>query len=251
METPRSNLSQILHHINGAYTNYYNTKRRRSGHLFQGRYKAIVVEADAYCQELSRYMHLNPVRAGITEKPSGYRWSSYSYYIGLSKRPDWLTVDTVLGYFDNDKSTAQRRYRRFVEDAIGRKTKSPLKDLYASTFLGSEKFVNWAKENWIGLQNADIRNMPVLKELKERPLLGEIEHAVHFVVSGESPLFKKLCLYASQEYGGYGLKEIGAYYKMRGSAVSQSNRRFGRRASKEEELENVLAEIKRMLKVET
>lgn len=251
LETPRSNLSQILHHINGAYTNYYNTKRRRSGHLFQGRYKAIVVEADAYCQELSRYMHLNPVRAGITEKPSGYRWSSYSCYVGLSKRPDWLTVDSVLGYFDNDKSTAQRRYRGFVENAIGGKTKSPLKDLYASTFLGSEEFVNWAKENWIGLKNADIRNMPVLKELKERPLLKEIEQAVHFVVSREAPFFKKLCLYASQEYGGYGLKEIGAYYKMRGSAVSQSNRRFGRRISKDEELENVLAELRGMLKVET
>ncbi len=171
--------------------------------------------------------------------------------MGLSKRPDWLTVDSVLGYFDNDKSTAQRRYRGFVENAIGGETKSPLKHLYASTFLGSEKFVNWAKENWIGLKNADIRNMPVLKELKERPLLKEIEQAVHFVVSREAPFLKKLCLYASQEYGGYGLKEIGAYYKMRGSAVSQSNRRFGRRISKDEELENVLAELRRMLKVET
>jgi hypothetical protein len=70
-------------------------------------------------------------------------------------------------------------------------------------------------------------------------------------VGSEVRLFKKLCLYASQEYGGYGLKEIGAYYKMRGSAVSQSNRRFGRRISKDKELENVLAELKKMLKVET
>ena len=65
LETPRSNLSQILHHINGAYTTYFNVKRGRSGHLFQGRYKAILVEKDAYCQELSRYIHLNPVRACV------------------------------------------------------------------------------------------------------------------------------------------------------------------------------------------
>ncbi len=251
VETPRSNLSQILHHINGAYTNYYNARRRRSGHLFQGRYKAIVVEADAYCQELSRYMHLNPVRAGITQKPSEYRWSSYSCYVGLSKKPEWLIMDRVLGYFDKDKSRAQSRYRGFVENAIGRKTKSPLMEIYASTFLGSEKFITWAKENWIGLKNADTRNIPVLKELKERALLEEIERAVHFVASREDPLFKKLCLHASQEYSGYSLKEIGAYYKMRGSAVSQSNRRFQRRVSKDKELKNVLAELKRMLKVET
>ena len=160
-------------------------------------------------------------------------------------------MDRVLGYFDKDKSRAQRRYRGFVENAIGRKTKSPLMEIYASTFLGSEKFITWAKENWIGLKNADTRNIPVLKELKERALLEEIERAVHFVASREDPLFKKLCLHASQEYSGYSLKEIGAYYKMRGSAVSQSNRRFQRRVSKDKELKNVLAELKRMLKVET
>ena len=64
LETPRGNLSQIIHHINGAYTTYFNVKRDRSGHLFQGRFKGILVEKDAYCKELSRYIHLNPVRAG-------------------------------------------------------------------------------------------------------------------------------------------------------------------------------------------
>jgi len=69
LQTPEGNLSQIMHHINGAYTNYYNTKRNRAGHLFQGRYKAILVNIDEYAKELSRYIHLNPVRAGMAEKP--------------------------------------------------------------------------------------------------------------------------------------------------------------------------------------
>jgi putative transposase len=69
LETPRGNLSQILHHVNGAYTTYYNVKRRRSGHLFQGRYRALLVEKESYCQELSRYIHLNPVRAALVEEP--------------------------------------------------------------------------------------------------------------------------------------------------------------------------------------
>ena len=73
LETPTGNLSQIMRHINGAYTTYFNVKRKRSGHLFQGRFKAILVEADEYAAELSRYIHLNPVRAGIATKPEDYQ----------------------------------------------------------------------------------------------------------------------------------------------------------------------------------
>ena len=81
LETPEGNLSQIMRHINGAYTTYFNTKRKRAGHLFQGRYKAILVEADEYATHLSRYIHLNPVRAGMVSVPEDYTWSSYHYYI--------------------------------------------------------------------------------------------------------------------------------------------------------------------------
>ena len=79
LETPLANLSQIMRHINGAYTNYFNTKRKRVGHLFQGRYKAILIEADAYLLELSRYIHLNPVKAKIVSRLEDYPWSSYLY----------------------------------------------------------------------------------------------------------------------------------------------------------------------------
>ena len=95
VETPRGNLSQILHHINGAYTAYFNTKMKRSGHLFQGRYKAILVEKDSYCQELSRYVHLNPVRTGLVKRPSEYHWSSYTYYIGQKEKPRWLITESI------------------------------------------------------------------------------------------------------------------------------------------------------------
>jgi putative transposase len=75
-ETPSGNLSQIMRHINSAYTTYFNVKRDRSGHLFQGSYKAILVDMDEYAKELSRYVHLNPVRAKIVETPEEYDWSS-------------------------------------------------------------------------------------------------------------------------------------------------------------------------------
>ena len=93
VETPRGNLSQILHHINGAYTTYFNIRRERAGHLFQGRYKSILVEKDAYCIQLSRYIHKNPVRAGLVNMPSEYPWSSYPHYIGR-KWYEWGQVST-------------------------------------------------------------------------------------------------------------------------------------------------------------
>lgn len=81
IETPVGNLAQTMRHINGLYTTYFNVKRNRNGHLFQGRYKAILVEKDEYAGELSRYIHLNPVRAKIVERPEDYEWSSYRSYI--------------------------------------------------------------------------------------------------------------------------------------------------------------------------
>ena len=109
VETPSGNLSQIMKHINGAYTNYFNIKRKRSGHLFQGRYKAILIEADEYAQELSRYIHLNPVRVGMVSRPEEYQWSSYSDYIGQRKAPDWLKRELIIGYFGKIISEAESK----------------------------------------------------------------------------------------------------------------------------------------------
>ena len=99
LETPSGNLSQVMQHINGAYTNYFNAKRKRAGHLFQGRYKSILIEADSYALELSRYIHLNPARVGASVVPDDYRWSSYKDYIGLRETPKWLNTAFILEQF--------------------------------------------------------------------------------------------------------------------------------------------------------
>ena len=249
LETPLANLSQILHHINGAYTAYFNTKRKRSGHLFQGRYRAIVVEKDTYCQELSRYIHLNPVRAGLVDKPSEYRWSSYSYYIGKERKPAWLTTESVLGYFGQDESSARKNYRKFVETAVGLDTKAPLEEVFASTFLGSEKFIAWAKKNLIDRSKADTRNIPVLKQMVDKPSLKEIQQTIESIIGKDHPFRKALSIYMSHQYGGFRLKEIGVYYGMRGSAVSQSSRRFKQKIARDRELRKAVAEIARQLRV--
>ncbi|MEJ2202433.1 MAG: transposase, partial [Desulfuromonadaceae bacterium] len=90
LETPEGNLSQIMRHINGAYTTYCNTQCQRFGPVFRERFRAIPVEADLCAGELSRYLHLNPVRAGLVERPENYIWSSYRSYVGLGSAAEWL-----------------------------------------------------------------------------------------------------------------------------------------------------------------
>ena len=111
IETPLGNLSKIMQHINSAYTTYFNIKRKRSGHLFQGRYKSILVEVDEYAKELSRYIHLSPVRAKMVKTPEEYQWSSYSYYADKKKTPEWLYRDFILGYFGKRLSASQKNYK--------------------------------------------------------------------------------------------------------------------------------------------
>jgi len=115
VETSHGNLSQIMRHINGAYTNYYNTRHSRSGHLFQGRYRAILVEKDAYAAELSRYIHLNPVRAKMVPGWSDYAWSSCRVYTGREKKPKWLATQFILGYFGNSGREKELAYIQFLE----------------------------------------------------------------------------------------------------------------------------------------
>jgi putative transposase len=254
LETPRGNLSEILHHINGAYTTYFNIKRKRSGHLFQGRFKAILVEKEVYAQELSRYIHLNPVRAGLAEDPSSYPWSSYPYYVGLAKRPSWMETRTILGYFSRDEKEANKAYRDFVEQGTGKEIRNPLKEVVGSTFLCGESYIEQVvRRGGIPLSD-DKRNVPALRVLDKRPSLKEIENWIQGVISRQEEIFRKFCLYFSHRFGGYSLEEIGAYYGMKGAAVSQAARRFQKRIrvdSALQRVENKLLRNQDMLKVET
>ena len=142
IETPEANLSKALHHINSSYTTYINHKRKRSGHLFQGRYKAIVVSKDNYLVELSRYIHLNPFRAGKVEKPEEYQYSSYKTY-KTGKKDEILTQDLILGLIAGHKSEARRKYKAFVETAM-RGNEEPdevVKDVFGGIILGGTKFI--------------------------------------------------------------------------------------------------------------
>jgi putative transposase len=138
VETPDANLSEGMRQLNGVFTQYVNRTHTRVGHLFQGRFKAILVERDSYLLELARYVVLNPVRAGMVPAPGDWPWSSYRAMVGEVPAPGWLETDAVLRVFSDERTTAVNGYRRLKAEGIG--AASPWQGLKGQIDLGSDQF---------------------------------------------------------------------------------------------------------------
>lgn len=254
LQTPQGNLSQIMRHINGAYTTYFNVKRKRAGHLLQGRYKAILVEADTYAGELSRYIHLNPVRAGIVARPEDYAWSSYRCFVGRQSRPHWLMTDFILDSMIAFGDEAAKGYQRFVEDRLGGGYESPLKEVIAATILGTETFVQAVVGKHVEHRQTD-RNVPAVKGIAGRWTVEQIVAATMAVVDKEENLRRKVCITLCHRYSGAKLKDIGAHFGISDAAVAQTSCRLMKRKVDDEVIRQTLERIVQLLngnvKVET
>mgnify|MGYP001596227669 CR=1 FL=1 len=225
LETPAGNLSEIMHHINGAYTTYFNVKRKRVGHLFQGRCKAILIEVDEYITELSRYIHLNPVRAGIVARPEEFVWSSYSDYIGQGSAPSWLKTDFILRYFAARTTDACKHYRSFVELMIGKECESPFKDTFGSSILGSQGFIEEITSNHLQEKEED-RNVPAFQKLKAKPALEEIIGGVKSIFGADDKLARQASIYVCHKYSGARLRELAGIFGIGDTAIIEASRRF-------------------------
>ena len=139
VETVDGNLSRGMRQLNGEYTQRFNRRHGVVGHLFQGRYKAILVQKEAYLLELSRYLVLNPLRAGMVESLNDWPWSSYPCVLGQHACPEWLDEDWLLGQFGKTRETARQNYTAFV--LAGRGLLSPLEQVQHQLLLGDEAFV--------------------------------------------------------------------------------------------------------------
>lgn len=161
IETPQPNLSKAIKWINVSYAAYFNRKRQRSGHLFQGRFKAIVVDADEYLKQLSRYIHLNPIRAKMVSHLKEYQWSSYPAFSGYKKAPEWIETGWILSLFGKSK----KRYRQFVEKVQYEEIQDPSKDIVNGLILGGLEFVDWIKTTFLD-KTASSKEKPQLINLK-------------------------------------------------------------------------------------
>ena len=156
IETPEGNLSKGMRQLNGIYTQKYNWKYKKTGHVFQGRYKAIIVDKDSYLLELCRYVVLNPVRANIVNQPQDWKWSSYLSTAGVTRPPLCLTIDWILGQFSQKKKRAQELCKQLVLKGMTKET--PWKDLQGQIFLGDKGFIEKCKIT-LGIP-ADLKEIP-------------------------------------------------------------------------------------------
>lgn len=191
LETPKPNLSQGMRQLNGTYTQAVNRRHQRVGHLFQGRFTAILVEKEAHLLELCRYVVLNPVRAKVVSHPRLWGWSSYRDTVGARPAPTWLTTDWILEQFGSRQQEAQVRYREFVAD--GRDGPRPWDQLKGQIYLGSETFIARHQPDRM------IRDIPRRQTQASRPSLQELFQRRRHEV--------QLIAVAYRQYG-YRLREI-------------------------------------------
>ena len=213
VETPEGNLSRGMRQLNGIYTQKYNWKYGKTGHIFQGRYKAILVDKEGYLLELCRYVVLNPVRANIVKRPLDWQWSSYRSTAGSVKSPQWLSTDWILTQFGRSRRRAQRLYQKFIMEGITKET--PWKDLKGQIFLGDKGFIEECKRILDG--SIDLREIPRLQRYAERPVLTELmnEEIRRDRVQRDQAVYHAHVTY------GYTLKEIADHLGLHYTTVSK------------------------------
>lgn len=248
IETTQENLSKMMHYVNGSYTSYFNCRHKKSGHLFQGRYKSILVDKEAYFMELTRYIHLNPVRAHIVDAPGEYEWSSYQEYTG--RRKAWLIdKDRVKLYMDIDN----KGYEQFVGEGMSNQKGDRLFDkVYAGFLLGKASFV---KES-LGMLKPQIAIQEVSYKNQVQRTAG-VDEVVTKIAGyyGERPediygarkkpkRSKKIAVYLSKRLTSMTNRELGVYFGIGHSAVSKAVLDIERRIASERTLQK---EIKHLI----
>jgi putative transposase len=174
VQTPDANLSRSMRHLNGVYTQRYNKRNSCDGPLFRGRYKSIVVESDSYALELIRYIHRNPLEAGLVDNLQKYQWNTHKLYLSNAKKWNWLHKDFILKLFSKSKPESIRLYKQFVlkktpvtiNKILGRKN--------LPTVLGSKRFVDRIKDKFFNLNDFE----EILATKRLAPDIDKIKYAV-------------------------------------------------------------------------
>jgi putative transposase len=259
VSTPEANLSRAMRHLNGVYTQQYNRSLKKDGSLFRGRYKAQLIEDDSYQLIVSRYIHLNPVEAGLVTHPADYKWSSYSAYLGLVKTPSWLSKDIILKQITEIKSLSQViNYQDYVEGRnINDNNVSSLINI-TEPILGSEVF----KENI--LSKIDVRTIEAsasdVKRARTIPPITFIIECVcvFYCIDSKSLMHTKrgtlnyhraICMYISRKYFGHTLRAISESFECSCvSTISSAIRKFDIRLQQKPNLRNELNVIYNSIK---
>jgi REP element-mobilizing transposase RayT len=236
VEMGDKNLSKVMHRLQFRYTRNFNLKYKTWGHLFQGRYKAILCDRDTYFLELSAYIHLNPVRAGLAKNPANYPWSSYPSYLGREKDPI-ADIDQVLSQFSDRKGAARRKYDQYVRDRLTQGHRDDFYETKDQRFLGGDKYL----EN---VQRHVNETLPFTYEIE----LGEIvtrvgaafEIPIDLIYSStrnrQGAWGRALCAYLGTKLGGFKLKEIAEHFNRDPVAIAHGFKKVEQRLSEDKKI---------------
>jgi len=213
LETPKGNLSRGMGYLNGIYALWLNKKYKRVGHLFQGRYRSIIVEKEAYLIALCKYIVLNPVREDLVEFPESWRWSSYRAMIGESEKPAALAIDWILSQFGDNKKSAMHLFKNYVMEV--RDKEFPLTDVKGQIILGGKKLEEKLKVIVKG--GEDLKEISKAQKYFTRPNLTEF-------IPGKTIRGRKLKtekIYEAYTIYEYTMKEIADYIGVHYCTISR------------------------------
>lgn len=224
LRAPQGNLSRSMRHVNGLYVQRYNRKYGRDGPLFRGRFKALLIEADSYLLELVRYIHLNPVHAGLAQEPLDYIWSSHRAYIEEGAFPPWLTKKDVLRHLGARGKEAIRNYKLFMEAGVPQHIQEIYNQKRGPVVLGTEGFREWAR-TLVARRTKEDYELPDAKAIPFRRGADEVLKAVrHAYGVGRKALGgvrrahwnepRDVAMYLCRKECGLALKEIGALFSI-------------------------------------
>ena len=218
IETPEGNLSKGMRQLNGVYTQAFNRRHARVGHLFQGRFKAILVQKDSHFLAVCRYVVLNPVRAKAVNRPGEWKWSSYRATIGQAPIPDCLKTDEILSQFGVRRSLAREKYREYVRETIG--APAIWEELKGQSILGTDGFAA-ALTDHVASKNT-VKEIPKEQRLLARPSLKKL-----FGQSDRQRVKRDQLIADAVDQHGYSQMEVAKHLSLHYSTISRliNNRR--------------------------
>jgi putative transposase len=221
LEVEATPLSKIMQALQFRYTCYFNTRYGKVGHLFQGRYKAILCDKDAYLLELVRYIHLNPIRSNIVRNLKIYRWVSHQTYLE-GKRDGLIDEDLVLGQFGRTRSVARRRYNDFIREGLNLDHQAKYYEVKDQRFLGDQDFLK-------RIESKKVSDGPVLFEIPLEDIVTEVGKTVgitrdriHSLTRDRRGAFgRSLVAYLARKLSGYFVKDVATYFHREPAMISQ------------------------------
>lgn len=261
VETPLANLSEFMRHFNITYTSYYNKRHNRVGHLYQGRYRSLLVDKQGYLTILSRYIHLNPIKVGeivnwpAKEKESylkEYSWSSLLGYIDEGKRLPFIDYSVILSDYGGDNAKGRTNYwKEICKDISGG---IEIKDkVVGQSLLGRDEFVKWVKGKFTKGE-AGKREIPSLRGILRYKAKDEILKVIsdetgkeERAILREKGLLRQLAMELLYKYAGLKGVEIGEIMELDYSTISQGRKRLRERLQKDKNLQELFGRIERKL----